>query len=308
MNVNDTLNTKISEMLKTGKVLTPEQMEKQLVSIKTLPYKLHDDVYHDIINKDVLIMYKDTNLISSALPFALIMNGNNSVQPVVFISSFGTLRDVKGVSHLDIDYRMFYAIVESAIVAKSYLTRNYMSLKTPIIREGCKIYSAIFTNILNKAFNLNASKTRFDNILTVSAAFYLINVIGMPIKDLDSLVNYAMTACKDPNAFSCRSYIQEFLGDSSEKDYVNPFTDIGTFIQRLRDTNPNMNKLGVRNFLEEYGSTYGPTMLLGLENFEYFASNLIYVQYSVYMNNVNVIDKLAGNMLAKFYVALVDMV
>lgn len=308
MNIDDKINSKVADVLKKGKVLTPEEMENQLVLIKKLPYKLQDEVYQSIINKETLVMYKESDLLPSSLPFALIRNGDNMVQPIIFITAWGTIRENKGKPYLDIDGKMFYTLAEAGLVAKSYITRSYMSLKTPVIREGCKLYSAIFTNILNRSFNLNANKTRLNNILTVSAAFYLINVLGMDMKDLDTLVNYAMTACKDPNAYSCRSYIQEFLGDPTEKGYVNPFTDIGAFIQRIRETNPNMGKLGVRNFLEEYMRTYGPTMLLALENFEYFAMNMIAVQYSVYLNNVNILDKLAGNSLSKFYVALVDMV
>lgn len=306
LNKGDTVNNTLGTLLKSATRITVPNITSQLYDIKrNFHYPLKTEVLKAVEEGKFLMLYHRSVKMPSALPYLVMQGDNRTVVPVIFMDTFGLYNEESDT--LNIDARKLYCLLESSYISAKYILKSDINLNTNIISNGAKIYSAIITRVLNRIYALNTDKNKFDRVTFITACFYLINLLGMDmIKKRDNIINYASLCCKSPNGILLEQYFNSFV-NNPDKDAKNPFTDIETFITRLAQMEDSFKKLTVRSFLEAYISTYGSTMLLGLEIFEYFAFNMSSVMMKAFMNNEYVIQNLVDNNLPAFYTSLVKL-
>lgn len=305
LNTNNLVNNNIAKILKDGREITASDLDLELAEIKrNYKYSLKFDILDEVEKGTIKMVYSSNVKMPSSLPFILLNGNNNSIVPVIFLDLVANMnKDGK----LYIETKKLYTLLESAYIAAKYIRKSDVALKTQIITEGSKMYSGLFTRPLNKAFALNTDKNKLDTVIFISACFYIINLLGLdPDKKEDSIINYSIGACKNPNGVSLKRFYQEFTDKT--KTPISPFTDLETFIKRLVEMNIGLKNLGVRNYLESYIGMYGSTMLMGLETFEYFAFNMVSVMMGAFLNNEYAINSVVENNLPKFYTSLIDVV
>lgn len=289
-------------MLKEATILSPSAMDEQLLMIKrNFHFPLKGEVLDAIANGSVNYVYSKNTKMPTSLPFFLLQNNDRRVNAIVAIDLYGTYNAED--DRLNVDAKKIYTLGEASLLALKLLPKTDIALKTPILKEGAKIYSAMFTRILNKAYALNTNKSKLDSILFISACFYLINVLGLSLENKkDAIMNYAKGACKMPNAILLDDYFAKFV-DGCEQC---PFTSLETFLQRIIALEPGFRGLTVRGYLESFLTTYGAANLLSLEMLEYLTFNVVAVMHASFFNNQYVLENVFADSGSKFYSAIIE--
>ena len=274
LNANNRVNSTLAKILKEASPVTVDDLQLELAEIRrNYKYPLKFNILDELEKGHIKLFYSDNAKMPASMPFVIIGGTGNSVIPIVFLDLIGT-KNKNGV--INVETKKFYTLLESAYIAAKYTNKSDINIKTQIITEGSKMWAGIFTRPLNKAYALNTNKNILDKVTFIASCFYLVNILGLdPVKKKDSIINYSIGACKNPNGVILKTFFEEFTDRTNQT--CCPFTDLETFIKRLVESNLGLKDLGVRNYLESYISMYGSTMLLSLEIFEYFAFNMISV-------------------------------
>ena len=111
-----------------------------------------------------------------------------------------------------------------------------------LIAQGSTLYANMFVKPINKRFNVHTDRERENKILFLAAKFYLKNVLGLQNNEI--VFNNAMKACKGGNPFILKE-LDALIPDEA-------FTDLGTFIEALKNDNLNLGLIGLsaRGYLE----------------------------------------------------------
>lgn len=250
----------VQKTLTKSDILSKEELEEQFILIKKyVKSALKIKVLKEVEDNNIRLLYApdDINKITS-LPFIMSVEGGDLIGNVI-VSSFGNRRQ-DGV--VNVDYRKLYTLMESAFIAKRFLS-NYNKYRNNMILVGASsMYASMFVKPLNKKFNVHLDRNRENTIMFLAAKFYLKNLLG--IQNEDIVFNTAMKACKTPNPLILK-----------EADVViddEAYKDLGTFLNALKEDNLNigLKNLTNRGYLEEYISLYGGSTVFGLEMLPYW--------------------------------------
>lgn len=250
----------VQKTLTKSDILSKEELEEQFILIKKyVKSALKIKVLKEVEDNNIRLLYApdDINKITS-LPFIMSVEGGDLIGNVI-VSSFGNRRQ-DGV--VNVDYRKLYTLMESAFIAKRFLS-NYNKYRNNMILVGASsMYASMFVKPLNKKFNVHLDRNRENTIMFLAAKFYLKNLLG--IQNEDIVFNTAMKACKTPNPLILK-----------EADVViddEAYKDLGTFLNALKEDKLNigLKNLTNRGYLEEYISLYGGSTVFGLEMLPYW--------------------------------------
>lgn len=258
--LQSTILDTVQKTLTKSDILSKEELEEQFILIKKyVKSALKIKVLKEVEDNNIRLLYApdDINKITS-LPFIMSVEGGNLIGNVI-VSSFGNRRQ-DGI--VNVDYRKLYTLMESAFIAKRFLS-NYNKYRNNMILVGASsMYASMFVKPLNKKFNVHLDRNRENTIMFLAAKFYLKNLLG--IQNEDIVFNTAMKACKTPNPLILK-----------EADVViddKAYKDLGTFLNALKEDKLNigLKNLTNRGYLEEYISLYGGSTVFGLEMLPYW--------------------------------------
>lgn len=276
----------------TSTVATEKMLEEQLLHInKTFKYPAKMAVLEAYKNGELIpvVLKKGVNeRMPVSIPF--IVNSDRT-KAIVFIDNYST---VNSSGDINIDYKKFYCLMESAYLALEGLPYNNSS----VINKGSLIWSHLFTKILNKKFALNTDKTAMDRVIFLASKFFLYNIIGMT--DPSTVFNYAIKNCKYASEILLRDIDAEFTPDT--------FENISTFLSKFSNTSfkfvSGFEKITVRDFISSYAEMYGQSTILALETLEYFAFVISSVVIGAYLNNQTTLEDIIDVDGAKLYFEL----
>lgn len=258
--LKNTLSVSIQETLKLGKVLSQAELEEQFVMIKKyINSAIKPKIMSELNNGTIRLIYApdDVQRVTS-VPFVMsIVDGRLCAN--VFVSSFGNMRQDGTVS---VDYRKLYTLMESAYLAKNFLSKYDRYRNDGNLIQGCVVYSNMFVKPINKRFNLHTDRNRENTMLFLAAKFYLKNVLGISNEDI--IFNNAMRACKGGNPILLKE-IDMMVPDEAYKN-------LGTFLEALKSDKLHLglSALTARGYLELYISLYGGATVFALELLPYF--------------------------------------
>ena len=258
--LKNTISDSIQDSLKLGKVLSQNELEEQFLMIKKyINSAIKPKIMNSLNDGTIRLIYapEDVQKISS-VPFVMsIIDGRLCAN--VFVSSFGNARQDGTIS---IDYRKLYVLMESAYLAKNFLSKYDRYRNNSALIHGCIVYANMFAKPINKRFNIHTDRNRENSILFLSAKFYLKNVLGLTNDEI--IFNNAIRACKGGNPILLK-----------EIDMIMPeeaYNDLGTFLEALKNDKLNLGLSGLttRGYLELYISLYGGATVFALELLPYF--------------------------------------
>ena len=258
--LQDTILKTIQDTLSKSDILSKEELEEQFVLIKKyVKSALKIKVLKDFDDKNVRLLYAPDNINKiSSLPFIMSVEGGNIIANVI-VSSFGSRRQ-DGV--VNVDYRKLYTLMESAFIAKRFLTNYNKYRNNSILVNASSLYANMFVKPLNKKFNVHLDRNRENTIMFLASKFYLKNVLGLQNEEI--IFNISMKACKTPNPLMLKE------ADIALDD--DAFKNLGTFLDALKEDKLNIGLKGLtgRGYLETYISLYSGSTVFGLELMPYW--------------------------------------
>ena len=285
----------IQETLTKGDVLTQTQLEEQFIMIKKyVKSALKPKILTELQRGTLKLLYAPEDVIKiSSIPFVM-SKENGELCVNVFVSTFGNRRSDGQVS---IDYRKLYSLMESAYMAKQFISRYDRFRNNNILLQGCVLYANIFAKPINKKFNLHLDRNKENYLLFLASKFYLKNVMGITNEDI--VFNTAMKACKAGNPILLKEADIQIDDDA--------FENLGSFIEALKEDKLNLGLSGLtgRGFLESYISLYGGATVFALEMFPYFlftinaASNTMGLVNNYSLEDL--VEKQGPKILSQFY-------
>ncbi len=276
----------IVKLTKDSKVLGDEELIDYISSFeRRYSFSLKQKIIEDYRSGRVKLLYCDKQYkLPTTLP-AYLMNTGNGIVTCVNLSNNMT---VTKNNLYNIDYKTLFGYMQlGSTLAICYQKYSYLKNKSSLIKLGVYAYSKLFTKVLNRIFSLSITPGKSDTILYLSGMFFLVNMLGRDEESLQtSNKSYALANCNQANKLVIDDYISKFQTED--------FKDIDTFLQAIAKYIPGMETLDTRQFVSNYISQYGPSMLLGIEYLPYFFGNLGYVLVGSYLNNQPVIETTVG--------------
>ena len=280
---------RISEIIKTGTVVTESMIEEQILQIKRTKISPLLDKVLDAYNAGkIVLLYTDKIKLPQAIPFSVVKIGGVN-KSFVFLGNYGTLVDAGitgGGLMLNISMKDLYVLMESAYVAYSYY-----EYKTRLIRNigmmkfSASVYSGMFMRILNKEYALSMDRDLYNRAAFVIARFFLDNVWESENKDLN--VSYAMSSVLNPNRTDLG-----LVNDSYDQAGI---TDVNSLIKFISTLSPRMEKLNMRYFMECYINMFKQGALLSMDCLPYFLYTLIVTFNGSFLVNQPIIHDIITN-------------
>lgn len=259
--LKDAINNTIQGSMREGKILSETELEEQFMMIKKYTKSaIKSKVLAGVSEGTIRLIYAPDNIQRfSYLPFIMTVN-NGKLCANIMVSTFGNMREDGSIY---MSYQKLYSLMESAYLAKNFLNKyDRFRNNNVLIAQGSTLYANMFVKPINKRFNVHTDRERENKILFLAAKFYLKNVLGLQNNEI--VFNNAMKACKGGNPFILKE-LDTLIPDEA-------FTDLGTFIEALKNDNLNLGLIGLsaRGYLELFISLYGQSTIFALELLPYF--------------------------------------
>lgn len=258
LNQNSLMVSTAQKALEKGSLVTPEQIEEQLIQIKkTQISPIWDRVVRAYENKQILLVYSSEVKVTSAIPF-LITRSGNGLCAYVYLSNFtGLSADKKSY---DINYKTLYVLMEGAYLSLGYIgKKEYFVRNTGLMKICMNMYTQMYMRLLNKEFALTLDPILSNNTTFLIAKYFVMNVWGMTNSEMAS--GYAITACLEPD----RSAIKEV---DLIYDEVGP-KDLTGLTNLLHKASDRMAPLTLRYLMERWINTYKQGGLLAMDCLPY---------------------------------------
>lgn len=303
LNRGNALNEKISEVLKPEYVVTPERIPTAMLSLKNkLKSPLMTKMMESISDGQLVLVYCPNIKIPVYLPFVITKPSPHSFVGYVLLNNLDASCTEPG-GEVFLNARKLKVSMESCYIGMvaAMIGGGAKSRSTAILRSGGKIYANIVSECINRKHSTKLDPIAHNAILYLASRYYVGTIIGCrDSMDADSMRNYCLYNCKNTDYIEIQKIVDLF----EEKDFDN----ISTLISKLASIDALKKRLGnltVSNFIESYINMYDASMLLALENFNYFFYNVLAVNESTYTNNYQVLKNIVGDDGKKLYSDLV---
>lgn len=290
----------IVKLTRDSKVLGDEELSEFITAFeRRYSFSLKPKILEDYRAGRVKLLYCDKNYKLPTTVPAYLMNTGKGIVTCVNLSNNMT---VNRNGLYSMDFKALFGYMQlGSILALCYQKYSYLKNKVNIIKLGSYAYSKLFTKIINKMYTLNITPGKSDTIVYLSSMFFLVNLMGRDEESLQTInKSYALANCNQANKLIIDDYVMKF--DTED------FADLNKFLEAIAKYIPGMEDLDLRQFISNYISQYGPSMLLAVEYLPYFFGNLGYVLVGAYLNNQPVIENTVGaNQIEELFKELKDL-
>lgn len=256
------ITSKILQAIKSGRHLSPEDIEEQILQIRrTRISPLYERVLQSFEDGDLVLIYSNVRVVQ-AIPF-IVANVGGKNRGYVFLNGYGTFGREKGdlEARFSIPMKDLYALMEGAYVSLQYYKNPAVFTKSlALMRCTMSMYCAMFLRILNKEFALSLSPLEYNQTCYCIARFYLENMWGVQNSQLSH--SYAFSAILNPNRMD---YVE--LEDAWDQADIKTMEELLTF---LKERFSRLKGLSIRFFVEYYMNSYKAPAILGLDVLPYF--------------------------------------
>lgn len=274
-------------------IMMGERINKNDPSFEDIKYQVKrrqvTNVLSTVLDKsDVILVVSPIALPRAFKVFAAKdVKGDKKVK--IFIDCTDILRNINGTwvaANIDI----LVAHLISAMTSYLYNAEtNRLTMSSDINQYGVKIFSSLFTHIIDYMYKISLLESKRDNCIYLASMYYMVNILG---RDPDN--ETVKSLCKRVSNISDRQISIIELGLTSDS-----FKNIHTFIKDLSKI-LKLDKLNTDNFIEKWIYLYGPGTQFGVEYFPAFASMITNAYVGCYINNQKTIEKIAGGDLVDF--------
>ena len=274
-------------------VATPSMLDSEYNTIKNyFKYALKISVM-DAIDDGILVpmLYPKgitaNNKVPTNMPFILSSGNGGIIKAIAVIDNYAKL-DAEG-KRIVIEPNKLYTLLECAFIARGVqMNFNNIRHNTIMYTEGTSIYAHMFTRVLNRQYALNVDKEAYNKVIFLASKFFLLNLLGL--KDGDLVFNYALKTAGNLSPIMAKR-----LNDAiPEAAYAN----IATFIKAIASNAyliiNGIEKLTVREYVNNFIKMYNNAALFSLEHISYFLFNVISCINHAYFNNQYAFEEAIG--------------
>lgn len=296
LNGDGTITDKMTQIIKEGEHVKGDRIPTALLAFKNrLKSPLTNKILEELNDGSIELLFKSDIKFPLYMPFFLMSTGPHSVKGYVVINNMDT---TDNGNEITLDARKLKVALEACMIAIS-INRLGESVKlrgTTMIKSGSKIYSSVMTECINRKHAIKMDVNVYNSLLYLSSKFFIVNTLGVKNLQEETLRNYCLYNCKQPDYSFIRRVDEQFL----DEDYE----DISKFIGKIANTPEFRNRLGnltVGGYIQNYINTFDSSMLLAMENFNYLMYNIIAVNESTFINNYTVLKNIIGDDGRKIY-------
>lgn len=301
MNHNNAITNRISDIMKNGTQVTPDQISTALKTIQNrLRSPLMTQLTEALKTGRIVMVYADQIRVPLYLPFLIIQPSKSSYVGVVFLDH---CECTPGETEYNVDARKLKVSLESCYMALRMVEMDSMHntklIQPAIIRPATKIYTYAVTECLNRRFSIKLDQSVYNQIIFMVSRFFIGTTLGYN-PDSTTMENFCLYNCVNPDIRSIRLVSDQFVPED--------FENIATFITKLTsipELKGRIGKLTVSGFVESYVNLYNAPMTLSLESFQYLVFNIISVLQTTYVNNYHMLKNIIGDDGNKLYAQLV---
>lgn len=303
MNQKGFVTDRISDILKNGKQVSPEEVSMALNTIRNrLKSPIITQVLDSLKSGRINMVYAEQIKIPLYLPFIILQPSKSSFAGVIFLNQ---CECSPGENEYNVDARKLKVSLESCYLALRMIeldTAHNTKLVSPsIIRPATKIYAHTITECINRKYSIKLDQTVFNQVIYMVSRYFIGTVLGYN-PDSTTMENFCMYNCMNPDLGSIRIVNDQF----NQEDFKN----IGTFITKLvsiPELQSRLGKLNVSSFIQMYVNLYNAPMTLALETFSYLVYNIIAVLNTTYINNYHMLKNIIGDDGSKLYAQLITI-
>ena len=303
MNQKGFVTDRISDILKNGKQVSPEEVSMALNTIRNrLKSPIITQVLDSLKSGRINMVYAEQIKIPLYLPFIILQPSKSSFAGVIFLNH---CECSPGENEYNVDARKLKVSLESCYLALRMIkldTAHNTKLVSPsIIRPATKIYAHTITECINRKYSIKLDQTVFNQVIYMVSRYFIGTVLGYN-PDSTTMENFCMYNCMNPDLGSIRIVNDQF----NQEDFKN----IGTFITKLvsiPELQGRLGKLNVSSFIQMYVNLYNAPMTLALETFSYLVYNIIAVLNTTYINNYHMLKNIIGDDGSKLYAQLITI-
>ena len=296
LNGDGTLVDKMMTIIKEGEHVKGDRIPTALLAFKNrLKSPLTNKILEELNDGGIELLYHPDIKFPLYMPFFLMAQGPHSVKGYVVINNMDTSNNG---SEITLDARKMKVALEACYMAIS-MHRLGESVKlrgTTMIKSGSKIYSSIVTECINRKHAIKMDVNVYNSLLYLSSKFFIVNILGANNLQEETLRNYCLYNCKQPDY----TYIRRIDDQFEDEDYA----DISKFIGKISNIPEFRNRLGnltVGGYIQSYINSFDSSMLLSMENFNYLMYNIIAVNESTFINNYTVLKNIVSDDGRKLY-------
>lgn len=305
LNNNNAVTNRIVQLITEGQHVQLEHIPTAALAIKNRLKSPIIGKMMDAIKEGRLVMiYAPEIRVPLYLPFVLSMNENGVPVGYVFLNNLDASGSLE--TEINLSARKLMVSLESCYCALTFTTLGNASKlhSTAVLRAGSAIYSSMVSECINRKHSTKLDPLVFNSILYLASEYYVGTMIGcFGTLNEESLRNYCLYNCKTTDYYMLERVVSQF----TQEDFKN----IAAFIQKLtsvEELSKRLGRLTVSNFLESMINIYDATIMLGIENFNYFLFNIIAVKESTYQNNYQVLKNIVGDHGKKLYADIINTV
>ena len=282
------LDSKLSQLYKNGTVVN-SHIENYYIGDIQRRYKvpLKEEVVEEFKNGNIICMYNaDGAKVPSSIPTFLI-NSGSGVRAVINLSNNASMSKD---GELTISSSILYVLMESGLIhIKCFESFNQVKNNPRLIKSASESYALLFTKVINRMFTLGISEARIDTVKFLSGLFFITNVMSRDDSPSIHEMNYKY-AMDMTNIRNRRIVESEFMKFNVDEDFKN----IDVFVASLRKNVPGLEKLYLKDLVNQWMLSYGISFLMGLEHLPLFLTNIASVAFGSYLNNEDAIEQTVG--------------
>ena len=301
LNSNNALTNKIQTLIQEGEHVTLNRIPTTVLKLKNkLKSPITTELLEAIQNGDLVLIYKPDTKVPTYLPFVITRPRPNSCVGVVFLNNLDA--SVAG-DELFLNERKFKVAIESCYISMQIANAGESPKlrSTALIRSGSLIYSNIMVSAINRKHNIKLEPVMYNSVIYLMSRYYVGTILGCNgTMDPEIMQNYCLYNCKQTDYISLKKIVEQF----EDSDFDN-IAKLISKLSTIEELQKRLSNLTVSNFIESYINMYDASMLLAMENFNYFLYNILSVNETTYVNNYQMLKNIVGDEGRKIYADLI---
>jgi hypothetical protein len=303
MNQDNAITTRIAEIIKNGKEISPDKLSTTFATIRNrVRSPIMPQILSAIESGKIVMVYCESVKVPLYLPFVVLQREKNNNAGVVFLNH---CECVPGETEYMADARKLKVSLESCYFALRIMDLdavNNPKLTAPsLIRPANKIYTHMILECINRKYSVKLDQSVNNQVSYMISRYFINTVLGYN-PDSSTVENFCLYDLKNPDIGSIR-----IVNDQFE---VGDFTNIATFITKLvsiPELRGRIGKMNVNSFIQMFVTLYNAPMTLALESFPYLIYNILSVNQTTYVNNYHMLKNIVGEDGNKLYGYLVTI-
>lgn len=273
---------KASNLIKTAKHLTMEDIEAAYISVKQITDTLTREAVKAFDSGRTVLVYNTVpaNSLTQALPF-MTFRVKDQYVTYVFVDKYVTLSRDGIITMRPPDLR---DLLTGAVVANA-IKRNYnrMASNQYLMKTFTNLYVELFMRVLNREYSIAANKIVFDQLRYWVAKYFLLRIFGAT--DTPENIEKVATAHF--------KYIDELKYDEIKQAYDNADPiNMSDLLKLLQTASPRMKTLALGTFLSSWINYYYVPATMAIDNIEYLVFTVLTL-----MSGNNIINISAGDIV-----------